>query len=127
MRIGELARRTGVSVRLLRYYEEQGLLAPEHREGGHRRYGPDAPLTVGHIRRLLRAGLPTSVIRDVLPCVDGDGQVAPCMLKVLQHRLEELDEQLTTLQESRSALDQIVSAAQEDHLSAPASAPALAG
>lgn len=38
MRIGELARRTGVSVRALRYYEEQGLLVPARAANGYREY-----------------------------------------------------------------------------------------
>ena len=38
-KVGELARRTGLSVRTLRYYDEIGLLAPSRRsEGGHRLY-----------------------------------------------------------------------------------------
>ena len=39
MRISELSRRTGVSERSLRYYEEQGLLAAGRTPGGHREYG----------------------------------------------------------------------------------------
>ncbi|MCD5354423.1 MerR family DNA-binding transcriptional regulator [Kineosporia mesophila] len=38
MRIGELADRTAVSIRSLRYYEEQGLLPPERNDGGRRTY-----------------------------------------------------------------------------------------
>ncbi|MFB6640979.1 MerR family DNA-binding transcriptional regulator [Streptomyces chartreusis] len=38
MKIGELSSRTGVSVRLLRYYEEQGLLLSQRTAGGHRSY-----------------------------------------------------------------------------------------
>ncbi len=41
MKIGDLARETGVSPRLLRYYEEQGLLTSHRVGGGHRRYADD--------------------------------------------------------------------------------------
>ncbi|MEV0661581.1 MerR family transcriptional regulator [Actinomadura luteofluorescens] len=68
MLIGELSRRTGVSPRLLRYYEEQGLLQAERGSNGYRRYGQDAVLTVRKIRVLLDAGLSSEVIRQVLPC-----------------------------------------------------------
>ncbi|MEV4004977.1 MerR family transcriptional regulator [Actinomadura sp. NPDC049753] len=72
MLIGELSRRTGVSPRLLRYYEEQGLLQAERGSNGYRRYGEDAELTVRKIRVLLDAGLTSEVIRQVLPCTRSD-------------------------------------------------------
>lgn len=40
MKIGELSARTGVSIRSLRYYEQQGLLAPARHENGYREYSP---------------------------------------------------------------------------------------
>lgn len=72
MLIGELSRRTGVSPRLLRYYEEQGLLHAERGSNGYRRYGDDSMLTVRKIRVLLDAGLSSEVIRQVLPCTRSD-------------------------------------------------------
>ncbi|MFB7240283.1 MerR family transcriptional regulator [Streptomyces sp. NPDC056269] len=71
MKIGELSRETGVSVRLLRYYEEQGLLASERTPGGQRTYGSDAPSVVRRIRALLGAGLPTRVIDEQLHDLQG--------------------------------------------------------
>ncbi|MEV0147888.1 MULTISPECIES: MerR family transcriptional regulator [unclassified Nonomuraea] len=108
MKIGDLSRETGVSVRLLRYYEEQGLLVAERGSGGQRRYEPDAPLVVRRIRTLLDAGLPTRVIREVLPCVEGDEQLAACTLVHLRGRLSGLDEQLAGLQATRDALAGLV-------------------
>jgi hypothetical protein len=40
MKVGELAKRTGISVRTLHHYDEIGLVSPSHRtESGHRLYG----------------------------------------------------------------------------------------
>ncbi|MBI0380775.1 MerR family DNA-binding transcriptional regulator, partial [Streptomyces albiflaviniger] len=57
MRIGELARRTGVSERSLRYYEQQGLMTAERTPGGHREYGEGAVDRVIRIQELYAAGL----------------------------------------------------------------------
>ncbi|MEV4126929.1 MerR family transcriptional regulator [Nocardia sp. NPDC049707] len=105
MRIGELSRTTGVNPRLLRYYEQQGLLTSQRAAGGHRRFSEDAPVTVGHIRAMLAAGLSTRVIQQVLPCVEGPGpQINACVADVLQERLRDIGEQITTLENARSAL-----------------------
>ncbi|WP_043464696.1 MerR family transcriptional regulator [Kitasatospora sp. MBT66] len=124
MRIGELAARTGVSVRLLRYYEEQGLLEPRRPAGGQRRYDEDAPAVVRNIRALLGAGLSTSAIRDVLPCVNGDGAVAACMLEVLEQRLDLIDTQMLALGASRVAPAGIVAAARQETGTAAEPVPA---
>lgn len=111
MKIGELSRETGVSPRLLRYYEEQELLTSYRTEGGHRHYGQDAPVVVRRIRTLLAAGLPTRVIRDVLPCASGAGDVlGVCTLGHLRDRLTGLAEQLAELQATKEALAAILAA-----------------
>lgn len=103
MKIGELSRRTGVSVRLLRYYEEQGLLTSRRSPGGHRGYADDAPDTVGRIRSLLAAGLPTRVIRDLMPCWDG-AALQSCVTGHLQDHLDDLDTRIAELQRARTSL-----------------------
>jgi DNA-binding transcriptional MerR regulator len=111
MKIGELARETGVSVRLLRYYEEQELLTSERTAGGHRTYSPDAAAMVGRIRVLLAAGLTSRVIRDLLPCVAGPGiDLDPCVLDHLRNELDGIDARITGLQDARSSLADILAA-----------------
>jgi DNA-binding transcriptional MerR regulator len=109
MRIGELARETGVSVRLLRYYEEQGLLGAERTPGGQRLYDADAPVTVRRIRTLLAAGLPTRVIREVLACVcGGDAEVEPCLTPLLVDQLHGIEAQMAKLAGSRESLARLL-------------------
>ncbi|MEK8174532.1 MerR family transcriptional regulator [Streptomyces sp. M19] len=67
MRIGELSRATGASTRSLRYYEDQGLLSSVRRSNGYREYGEEAVRQVAFIQDLYRAGLPSQIIRDILP------------------------------------------------------------
>src|SRR5688572_11481965 len=70
MRIGELAERTGTSRRLLRYYEEQGLLSPARSPNGYREYSEAMVDRVLQIRGLLEAGLPTRIVKRILPCIN---------------------------------------------------------
>ncbi|GGL29088.1 MerR family transcriptional regulator [Nocardia jinanensis] len=105
MRIGELAAATGTSQRLLRYYEERGLLTPERTTNGYRRYAETAVGDVTRIRRLLAAGLPIRVINEVLDCEwDGADYVEPCMEPALRAELAALDSKLDDLRHRRSEL-----------------------
>ncbi|RLQ81254.1 MerR family transcriptional regulator [Mycetocola zhadangensis] len=70
MRIGELSTRSGVSVRSLRYYEQQGLLTPQRTAGGQRAYTTEHLGIVIEIQELFRAGFCSAVIRELLPALD---------------------------------------------------------
>ncbi|MEV0146769.1 MULTISPECIES: MerR family transcriptional regulator [unclassified Nonomuraea] len=107
MLIGELSRRTGVSARLLRYYEAQGLLDAGRAPNGYRDYDEDSVVTVRQIRALLDAGLSTEVIRSVLPCVRGERpEFDWCadLWDILNGELAAMDEDIAALQHSRGAL-----------------------
>lgn len=118
MRIGELSRRTGVHERLLRYYEAQGLLHPERRPSGYREYAESDVQAVRRIRSLLAAGLNTATIATILPCLrDEDDRLVPTCSDLLTDLLRERDRitrAITDLQSSRSALDEVISAAPEE-------------
>ncbi|MBV9847654.1 MAG: MerR family transcriptional regulator [Kutzneria sp.] len=110
MRIGELARRTGVSIRLLRYYEEQGLLRPTRDGNGYRNFGDGVVDRVLKIRGLLDSGIPTRIIRDILPCLDRPGTtqmqvVAPQTLANLERERERIQHRIEELTADRAAID----------------------
>jgi DNA-binding transcriptional MerR regulator len=107
MLIGELSRRSGVSVRMLRYYESQGLLRPARRASGYRLYDDAELLAVRRIRTLNAAGLKLETIRNILPCArDGSLEFEPCAeFKVsLRRQLVELDGRISELSDSRRIL-----------------------
>lgn len=107
MRIGELAGRTGVSTRLLRYYEEQGLLTASRDGNGYRAYAEDAVVRVRQIRRLLAAGLTTEVIGSALLCARGEEahlDLCPELAGLLHRELSAMDDRIGTLLRRRSAL-----------------------
>lgn len=64
--IGELSRRTGVPVRTIRFYCDEGVLRTSRSAGGHRRFGPDAVDRLTLVRRLRALGLGLPAITDVL-------------------------------------------------------------
>ncbi|MEU8897935.1 MerR family transcriptional regulator [Nocardia sp. NPDC048505] len=105
MLIGELSRRTGVPTRLLRYYEEQGLLVPQRDSNDYRIYDDSAPATVLRIRELLGTGLSTRAIRELLPCAT-EGGIQGCARSraVLAEGLSRIDERIQDLTRRRSAL-----------------------
>lgn len=114
MRIGELSRRTGVSVRLLRYYGEQGLLMPSRRPSGYREYEGGDIERVRQIRVLLAAGLSTAKIAHALPGIRAAGnQLVPCpgLVPDLKQERARIDEAIRALRASRTVLDAVISAA----------------
>lgn len=114
MRIGELSRRSGVSERLLRYYEEQDLLRPCRRPSGYREYAESDVDTVRHIRTLLAAGLNTATIAEVLPCMvdDGNGLAPACpeLLPYLYRERTRIDDAIGDLHAARDILDTVIRA-----------------
>ncbi|WP_114815028.1 MerR family transcriptional regulator [Paraburkholderia kururiensis] len=113
MRIGELARRTGVSERMLRYYEHEGLLSPKRTDSGYRDYGSEEVDAAQRIRMLSAAGLKMSSIRLLLPCVLGEKPVFhPCVQAraLLRDEVEKLDTRLRELSETRKVVARLLNA-----------------
>jgi DNA-binding transcriptional MerR regulator len=115
VRIGELARRAGVAPRLLRYYEEQGLLSPQRTAAGYREYAEADLDVVHHVRTLLAAGLSTATIADLLPCMGSDGPrlVASCpeLLDDLHRERDRLTAMIDELAAARDGLDAVIAGA----------------
>jgi DNA-binding transcriptional MerR regulator len=107
MRIGELAAASGVSVRALRYYEEQGLLSSERTAGGQRSYSGGAVDRIRMIQQLYAAGLSSKAILPLMPCVD-TGRSSPEILDRLRTERARVEHQITELTAARDRLDDVI-------------------
>ncbi|MEU2874585.1 MerR family transcriptional regulator [Streptomyces olivoreticuli] len=118
MRIGELAERTGVSERSLRYYEKQGLLTAERTPGGHREFEDWAVERVIRVQALFAAGLNSMKIGHLLPCMrDVDGgpseRATGRLLSELAEERQRIDRTIADLVRSREVLDEVIEMASE--------------
>jgi DNA-binding transcriptional MerR regulator len=109
VRIGELASRTNVPARLLRYYEEQGLLTPRRSANGYRDYPDSLVDRVSQIRGLLDAGLPTRIIEQVLPfletpCTIQVSAATPELVATLERHRDQMDARIQCLARNRDAI-----------------------
>jgi DNA-binding transcriptional MerR regulator len=110
MRIGELASAAGVSVRVLRHYEAQGLIQSSRGVNGYREYPKDVIETVRQIRLLLDCGFSTRQIYGFLPCFgEGDSfDAATCAGGLAQFlaKRNELDQLIEVLKQRRNRLSE---------------------
>lgn len=109
MRIGELADRSGVATKTIRFYEEAGVLPPPSRNGsGYRDYGREALDRLDFVRRAQAAGLSLREIADIVAIRDGGA--APCehVEQVLTRHLSQVREQLTELSELERHLNTLL-------------------
>jgi DNA-binding transcriptional MerR regulator len=116
MRISELSKLTGVSVRSLRYYESKGLLSTEREENGYRIYHRLAVERVRTIQFYLNLGFTTEQIEGILNCVMKHPE-ADCndVLPIYETKLAEIEEQIGTLNLLKSNLnDRIAHLKQEN-------------
>src|SRR5437870_2179567 len=89
LKVGELARRTGLTVRTLHHYDEIGLLKPSlHTEAGHRLYTADDVARLQQVLSLRQLGFSLEVVRD---CLDRP-EFAP--LEVIRLHVARLREQI---------------------------------
>ncbi|MEU4532897.1 MerR family transcriptional regulator [Micromonospora ureilytica] len=110
MRIGELSKRTGVSPRSLRYYEEQGLLTSSRSDAGQRHYSDAEVQRVSLIQQLFDAGMSSRVIATVLPCVEtpSDPAVTESAFVTMTRERDRIDADIAHLIEARDALDVLI-------------------
>lgn len=107
-KIGDLARRCGVSPDTIRFYEREGLLpVPRRTDSGHRIYDSDGFFRLQFIRNAQRIGLTLQDIGEVLRLRDGRHPEAGSRITtLLRERAEAIDQEIEKLRVYRRLLDE---------------------
>jgi DNA-binding transcriptional MerR regulator len=101
--------------RCLYYYEEQGLILPQRCANGYRDYDAYNVDRVLQIRGLLDAGLPTRIIKQILPCLDKPrvihfSDATPEMLATLERERDRMTDRIRCLTRNRDAVAEYLDA-----------------
>jgi DNA-binding transcriptional MerR regulator len=107
--IGEAARRSGVKVTTIRYYEQVGLLpAPPRTEGNRRLYDGADIRRLAFIRHARELGFEVDAIRTLLSLQDDPGQPCAVADQVARRRLVEVEQRIASLQALKIELERML-------------------
>ncbi len=107
--IGEVARRSGVKIETIRFYERSGLLAPPPRTtGGHRVYGGAAAQRLNFIRRARELGFTLARVRELLALADERGATCAEVERLARDHLAEVRGRVADLSRMDVVLSDLV-------------------
>lgn len=108
MKIGDVAERTKVPTRLIRYYEQQGLLTADRSPNGYRSYTEADIARVARVAGLVQAGIPTRLVKVLIDTEDAnarDEQTCPvAVAEQLAVELEGIEARIACLARSRDTI-----------------------
>lgn len=108
MNIGEAAKQSGISAKMIRYYEQVGLLQPPQRtEAGYRLYGPNDVQTLVFIRRARELGFSLERIQTLLDLWRNRNRRSEDVKILAQRYIKELDTDIARLVSIRSELERL--------------------
>lgn len=114
MRIGELAKRAGVNVQTVRYYERRGLLVePVRLPSGYREYTEDCLARLQFIRRAQGLGFTLSEIDSLLSLRQDSRTTAEQVRARAQEKIASVEQKIRDLQGFRQALQHLAGACEE--------------
>jgi Cu(I)-responsive transcriptional regulator len=116
MQIGEAARLTGVSAKMIRHYESIGLIpSADRRQSNYRDYGHHDVHRLGFIRRARDLGFSIDEIRDLLRLWGDQARSSADVKALTLGHISELDRKIALLSEMRDTLSHLADACDGDH------------
>ena len=116
MNIGQAARRSGLSAKMIRYYESIGLLKPANRsDSGYRLYSDDDLHTLAFIKRSRDLGFSLDEVGKLLTLWQDRQRASGDVKALARQHIEELNQKIRELTGLRDTLHELVQSCQGDH------------
>ncbi|MBI5212239.1 MAG: MerR family transcriptional regulator [Nitrospirae bacterium] len=113
--IGQIAKKVGVNIDTIRYYEKQGLIPkPSRRESGYRQYSEDSVKRILFIKRAKKLGFSLKEISELLSLRLGSSTTCGDVKKRADIKIAEIGGKIQTLQRMKAALAKLVKACEEN-------------
>ncbi len=111
MNIGEAARASGVSAKMIRYYEETGLIPQAGRTGsGYRTYGPKEVQILRFVRRARDLGFPVEKVAELLALWRDRDRASADVKSLAAAQIEVLEVRIREMEAMKAALRHLVHA-----------------
>lgn len=108
MNIGEAAQATGVTAKMIRHYEQIGLIKPAGRTGaGYRVYGPNDLSTLSFIRRSRDLGFSIAQIRDLLALWQDRARASSEVKRIASDHIAEMRAKMRLLEDMVGTLEHL--------------------
>lgn len=119
MKIGTVAKKTGIGIETIRFYEREGLIAvPDRGPSGYREYGDDIEIRLSFIRRAKDLGFSLKEIKELLSLKAKPKSKCGSVKNKANKKIEEIEEKISQLDSIKTALMELVKSCNSE---APAS------
>ncbi len=115
MNIGDVARRSGLPAKTIRYYEDIGLIRPQRSENGYRSFRDQDLHKLAFLGRARALGFTIDDCRTLMALYEDSGRESAQVKRIAEEHLEQIDDKIAQLQSMRATLDQLVHACAGDH------------
>lgn len=116
MNIGEAAAASGMSAKMIRYYESISLIKQSHRtHSGYRTYGDSELHTLRFVKRARSLGFSVEQIRELLSLWQDTGRTSKDVKAIAMEHVTELDKRIVEMTEMRDTLRHLANACAGDH------------
>ena len=111
LRIGRVARESGISIEAIRFYEQEGLLPkPARALSGYRNYQPEAIVRLRFIRHAKELGFSLREVRELLSLRVERGTTCGQVRRQAQHKIADIEQRIKKLARMKQALDRLSAA-----------------